>query len=519
MHRIPPGRLVEGRDILFEDFIANGKKNKELYNRAPEWVDSHHPSYVLYTSGTTGTPKGVVRDTAGSAVSLRHTMENVYGMKPGDSFWAASDMGWAAGHSLIVYGPLIYGCASVILEGKPVGTPDPSTFWRIMATHNVRGVFLAPTALRAIKREDPELELLEQYKDRIHPSTDPKTGKSKGLRALFVAGERADFDTIQWASKGLNTPVIDHWWQTETGFPVSGPVSPLAEWTFTHGSAGLPQYGFDVRILSDDGVELPALKSGNIVIKLPLPPGCLTGLWKADDRFVKSYLSRFQGYYDTADAGFLDEHGYLYVMARTDDVMNVAGHRLATSPIEEALAKHPSVAECCVVGVPDTLKGEVPVGFVVLKHTHEVGTSHSIAYDELAEVAAKALALAEQEKKSQKSKSTTSKPPAAAGAKNLALQAEITERERKLEKELIHMVRENVGAVATPKRVLIVRRLPKTRSGKILRATIRNIVKFAKDKSDGKFPQFSQAVPIPSTIEDASVLDSIRVELERAELF
>ena len=396
-------------------------------------VEGNHPAYILYTSGTTGAPKGVIRHTAGHLVALNWTMKNIYNVDPGDVFWAASDVGWVVGHSYICYGPLIHGNTTIVFEGKPVGTPDAGTFWRVISEHNVRSFFTAPTAIRAVKREDPKGE----YKAKYDISC---------LRALYLAGERADPDTIEWAQDLLQIPVYDHWWQTETGYTIAGNPAGLEALPVKIGSPTVPMPGYDVQILGDDGHPLAPNTLGAIAIKLPLPPGTLPNLWNAEDRFKKSYLTAFPGYYETGDAGMVDDDGYLYIMARTDDVINVAGHRLSTGAMEEVLAAHPDVAECAVVGVTDQLKGQMPIGFVCL--TNGVNRPH----------------------------------------------AEITA-------ECVKLVREKIGPVAAFKLALVVDRLPKTRSGKILRATM---VKIA-DSEDFK---------LPATIDDPAILDEIKEALQ-----
>lgn len=392
-------------------------------------VKGTDPVYVLYTSGTTGQPKGVVRHSGGHLVALNWTMKNVYGMDPGDVFWAASDVGWVVGHSYICYGPLIHGNTTVVFEGKPVGTPDAGTFWRIIQDYKVRALFTAPTAFRAIKREDPKGEFVKKY-------------DLSNMETLFLAGERADPDTILWAQDQLGIPVIDHWWQTETGFPMVGNPMGIEPLPVKVGSPTVALPGYDVRILSDEGDEMPTGELGAIAVKLPLPPGTLPTLWNAEERFRKAYLETFPGYYETGDAGVKDADGYLYIMARTDDVINVAGHRLSTGAMEEILAGHPDVAECAVIGVTDALKGQLPMGFLCL--SSGVNRPH----------------------------------------------AEIT-------KECIQLVREKIGPVAAFKLACVVDRLPKTRSGKILRATM---VKIA----DGA------AFKMPATIDDPAILDEIR---------
>jgi propionyl-CoA synthetase len=386
------------------------------------------PLYVLYTSGTTGKPKGIVRDTGGYLVALAWSMRNVYAAEPGDVFFAASDIGWVVGHSYIVYGPLLHRCTTVLYEGKPVGTPDAAAYWRIVAKHRVSTLFTAPTAIRAIRRDDPEGKLLRAH-DR------------SSLRALFLAGERADADTVQWASTQLGVPVIDHWWQTETGWPMVANCLGIEALPIRAGSPAKAVPGYRVRVVDDNGQLLGANEQGALVVELPLPPGSLPTLWNNDAQFVASYLERFPGYYHTGDGGYIDTDGYVYVMGRTDDVINVAGHRLSTGELEQALAGHAAVAECAVIGVQDTLKGTVPVGLVVLKSG--IDMSHA-----------------------------------------------------DLHKQLIERVRDEIGAVASFKRCVIVARLPKTRSGKILRGTMRAI-------ADGK------PYATPPTIEDPAVLDEI----------
>ena len=339
--------LEEGRDFNWHGF----QYGVEPADCVP--VEGNHPAYILYTSGTTGAPKGVVRPTAGHIVALQWTMKNIYNVDPGEVFWAASDVGWVVGHSYICYAPLFAGNTTVVFEGKPIGTPDAGTFWRMIAEHKVRTFFTAPTAIRAVKREDPKGELAAQY-DLSH------------LRALFLAGERADPDTIEWAQKLLKKPVLDHWWQTETGYSIAANPMGLELLPVKIGSPSVPMPGWDVRILGEDGHEMPPGELGAIAVKLPLPPGTLPTLWNAPERFRKSYLHTFPGYYETGDAGMKDEDGYLYIMARTDDVINVAGHRLSTGGMEEVLAAHPDVAECAVIGVTDDFKGQLPVGFLCL---------------------------------------------------------------------------------------------------------------------------------------------------------
>ena len=396
-------------------------------------VEGNHPAYILYTSGTTGAPKGVVRPTAGHLVALHWTMKNIYQCDPGDVFWAASDVGWVVGHSYICYAPLIHRNTTIVFEGKPIGTPDAGTFWRVIEEHNVRSFFTAPTAIRAVKREDPKGLEREKY-------------DLSGLRALYLAGERADPDTVDWAGKVLGVPVYDHWWQTETGWTIAGNPAGLEALPVKVGSPTVAMPGYDVRILDEAGHPVAPGTLGAIAVKLPLPPGTLPTLWNAEERFKKSYLTTFPGYYETGDAGMIDEDGYLYIMARTDDVINVAGHRLSTGAMEEVLASHPDVAECAVVGVSDQLKGQSPLGLVCL--TKGVNRPH----------------------------------------------AEITT-------ECVKLIRDRIGPVAAFKNALVVDRLPKTRSGKILRATV---VKIA-DNQDFK---------MPATIDDPAILDEIRDALQ-----
>jgi propionyl-CoA synthetase len=396
-------------------------------------VPGNHPAYILYTSGTTGAPKGVIRPTAGHLVALQWTMQAIYNCPPGAVFWAASDVGWVVGHSYICYGPLIAGCTTLMYEGKPVGTPDASAFWRVMAEHKVHTFFTAPTALRAIKREDPAGELPTRF-DLSH------------LQALFLAGERADPDTVHWAQRHVGVPVIDHWWQTETGYAIAANPLGLGALPMKIGSPTVPMPGFDVQILDEAGHEVSPGTLGAIAIKLPLPPGCLPSLWNAEARFQKSYLSHFPGYYETGDAGYVDADGYLYIMARTDDVINVAGHRLSTGAMEEVLASHPDVAECAVVGVADALKGQSPLGFLCMNKGSTRDPGDVIA-------------------------------------------------------ECVALMRERIGPVADFKRALVVDRLPKTRSGKILRSTMAKI-------ADG------QPWKMPATIDDPAILDEIGQALQ-----
>ncbi|MGD9844569.1 MAG: propionyl-CoA synthetase [Variibacter sp.] len=391
-------------------------------------VKATDPLYILYTSGTTGIPKGVVRDNGGHMVALYWSMHGLYGVKPGETWFCASDIGWVVGHSYIVYAPLFYGATSILYEGKPVGTPDAGAFWRVIAEHDAVAMFTAPTAFRAVKKEDPQGALL-----RPHRLTK--------FRTLFLAGERADPDTIKWAENLLRVPVIDHWWQTETGWGIAGNPMGLGALPVKYGSPTVAMPGYDVRVVDEAAKELPANTMGSIVIKLPMPPACLPTLWNDDARFKESYLAEFPGYYKTADAGYKDEDGYLFIMGRTDDIINVAGHRLSTGGMEEVLSGHPDVAECAVIGIADALKGEVPCGFVVLK-------------------------------------------------------AGVTRDASEIEREIVALVREKIGPVAAFKLALTVARLPKTRSGKILRGTMKKI-------ADG------EEWKMPATIDDPAVLDEI----------
>ncbi|HWD01934.1 MAG TPA: propionyl-CoA synthetase [Amycolatopsis sp.] len=419
---------LSGTDLDWVDLVESAAPADPVPVRATD------PLYILYTSGTTGKPKGVVRDAGGHAVALAWSMGAVYDVHAGDIWWTASDVGWVVGHSYIVYAPLLIGATTVLYEGKPVGTPDAGAFWRVIAEHGVEALFTAPTALRAVKKVDPAAEELKKY-------------DLAKFRTLFMAGERLDPETYQWASEILGTPVVDHWWQTETGWPIVANPRGLEPMPVKPGSATKPVPGWDVRVLGQDGEELPAGREGAIVVKLPLPPGSLPTLWGDDERYREAYLSRYPGYYLTGDSGFFDEDGYLFVMGRTDDVINVAGHRLSTGSMEAALASHPAVAECAVIGVSDELKGQVPRGFVVLKAGADVD-------------------------------------------------------EDQLRDELVAVVRRDVGPVAAFRDVAVVEALPKTRSGKILRKTMRGIAN-GRDE------------PVPSTIEDPGVLDALRAVLRR----
>ncbi|GBD42743.1 Acetyl-coenzyme A synthetase [bacterium HR40] len=414
--------MVPGRDLDWQEEMAGA----EPVDCVP--VAATDPLYILYTSGTTGQPKGIVRDHGGHAVALHWSMRNIYGVEPGEVYWAASDVGWVVGHSYIVYGPLIHGNTTVLYEGKPVGTPDAGAFWRVISEHRVAALFTAPTAFRAIKKEDPEGRLVRRY-------------DLSRFRTLFLAGERCDPDTLLWAQAKLGVPVIDHWWQTETGWAICANPVGIELLPIKPGSCSLPMPGYDLRILDENGADVPAGQMGAIALRLPLPPGTLPTLWNADERYLQSYLSRYPGHYLTGDAGYRDADGYVFVMSRTDDVINVAGHRLSTGQMEEVLAAHPDVAECAVIGVADELKGELPLAFVVLK-------------------------------------------------------AGVTRDHEVVRRELVEQVRDRIGPVAAFRLVAIVNRLPKTRSGKILRGTMKRIA----DSTPWK---------MPATIDDPLILDEI----------
>ena len=420
-------QLKPSQDLDWSEFI------KDAFSAKPIEVDANDPLYILYTSGTTGKPKGVVRDNGGHAVSLKWSMNNIYDVQPGDVYWAASDIGWVVGHSYIVYAPLFHGCTTILFEGKPIGTPNAGTFWRIISEYKVKVLFTAPTALRAVKRDDPKGDFIKNF-------------DITSLQSLFLAGERADPDTVLWLEDKLKVPIIDHWWQTETGWPVAANPLGIEALPIKTGSPTLAMPGYDVQVLSEEGVEVPRGTLGAISIKLPLPPGSLPTLWSADDRYIESYLSTFKNYYETGDAGYQDEDDYLYIMSRTDDVINVAGHRLSTGAMEEALSNHIDVAECAVVGVYDNLKGQVPLGLICLNNgcnkTHEVVC-----------------------------------------------------------KEVVDLVRNEIGPVAAFKSVAVVSSLPKTRSGKILRATIRKIA----DKVDWE---------MPATVDNPLVFEEIKKALK-----
>ena len=419
--------LVDGRDL---EWHAAHEGAVEL---APISVHATDPLYILYTSGTTGQPKGVVRDNGGHAVALNWSMRHIYDVAPGDVYWAASDIGWVVGHSYITYAPLIYGCTSILFEGKPIGTPDAGVFWRVIAEHQVKVLFTAPTAFRAIKRADPEANFLKDY-------------DTSCLKYLFLAGERADPDTISWAERQLGVPVIDHWWQTETGWSICANPVGIEQLPVKLGSPSVAMPGYNIDILDTDGEVLPAGELGAVSIKLPLPPSCLATIWGADQAFIDKYLTTFPGYYETGDAGYCDEDGYLYIMARTDDVINVAGHRLSTGQLEEVLADHPDIAECAVIGVADQLKGQLPLGLICLYPTSQRKAEDIIA-------------------------------------------------------EAIDLVRSRVGRVAALNQLVVVDRLPKTRSGKVLRGTVAKIA----DGTDWT---------MPATIDDPVILDEITAALK-----
>ena len=418
--------LKENRDFDWNETIASARPVDCVR------VNANDPLYILYTSGTTGQPKGVVRDTGGTIVSLKWSMANIYNVKPGDVYWAASDVGWVVGHSYIVYGPLFNGNTTVIYEGKPVGTPDPGAFWRVVSEYQVKVLFTAPTAFRAIKKEDPTGEYLQSYDLTC-------------LQSLFLAGERCDPSTLEWATEKLQIPVIDHWWQTETGWSICANCLGLETPNIVVGSPGKPVPGYQVQVLSDHGGKVKEGEIGSLVVKLPLPPGTFTTLWQADARYCEAYFGRFPGYYETGDAGYIDDNGNVFVMSRTDDVINVAGHRLSTGAFEEVLATHPDIAECAVVGIDDALKGQLPLGLLVLN-------------------------------------------------------AGVLKPHKEIEVEAIQLVRDAIGPIAALKFCMVVNRLPKTRSGKILRATIKKI-------AEGK------PWVIPATIDDASILDEIEASI------
>lgn len=419
--------LKEGRDFDWESTVGAA----EPADCAE--VEATDPNYILYTSGTTGQPKGVVRDTGGHLVALKWTMTNIYNVKPGDVYWAASDVGWVVGHSYIAYGPFLQGCTNIMFEGKPVGTPDAGAFWRMISDHKINVLFTAPTAFRAIRKEDPNGDLMGKY-------------DMSSFRSLFLAGERTDPDTLNWAIEKLKVPVVDHWWQTETGWAIAANCLGLHEFPVKPGSPTKPAPGYNVQILTDEGHPQKTGEIGSIVVKLPLPPGCFPTLWNADQRYKESYMDEFPGYYNTSDAGMLDEDGYVYVMGRTDDIINVAGHRLSTGGMEEVLASHPDVAECAVIGADDKLKGELPLGFIVLKDG-------------------------------------------------------VTRADDEIIAEVVKLVREKIGPVAAFKMCCVVKRLPKTRSGKILRGTMKSIADSKQYKA-------------PATIDDPAILPEITEALQ-----
>jgi len=429
LHRpMQDATMVAGRDLDWADAVASA----EPADCVP--VNANDPLYILYTSGTTGQPKGVVRDTGGSIVALKWSMKNIYNVEPGDVYWAASDVGWVVGHSYIVYGPLFGGNTTVIYEGKPVGTPDPGAFWRVIQEHNVKVMFTAPTAFRAIKKEDPQGEYLSRY-------------DLSGLQSLFLAGERCDPHTLEWAMEKLQVPVIDHWWQTETGWPICSNCLGIELLPIVPGSPARAVPGYDVQALDEDGNQVAAGDIGALAVKNPLPPGTFTTLWNAEERFIDSYFSKFPGYYETGDAGYIDDNGYVFVMARTDDVINVAGHRLSTGAMEEVLSDHDDVAECAVFGVADAMKGQLPLGLLVLN-------------------------------------------------------AGVTREPEEIVADAVQHMRERIGPVAAFKLCAVVDRLPKTRSGKILRGTMRSI-------ADG------ESWKMPATIDDPVILDEITTALSK----
>jgi propionyl-CoA synthetase len=427
--------MIEGRDHDWAEAVAAARKAGKT--AAPVETKATDPLYILYTSGTTGIPKGVVRDVGGYMVALRWSMECIYGLQPGETFWTASDIGWVVGHSYIVYGPLLYGCSVVLYEGKPVGTPDAGAFWRVISEYKVNAFFTAPTAFRAVRKEDPNAELIKKY-------------DISSLRTLFLAGERADPDTVAWAEKITGKPIVDHWWQTETGWAIAANPVGLGIMPVKRGSPTVAMPGYQVDVVDESCKPVKTGEMGSIVIKLPLPPGCLPTLYRNDERMRSSYLHEYPGYYMTSDAGTKDEDGYLTILGRTDDIINVAGHRLSTGGMEEVVASHPDVAECAVLGVKDAIKGEQPCGFIVLK-------------------------------------------------------AGVSRPNAEIEKEVVSLVRDKIGPVAAFKVAIVVNRLPKTRSGKILRGTIKKIADH-------------DAYSTPATIEDPAALDEVRAAIEARDL-